>query len=162
MKFKGFWQRKFVKPIIDLLNQGISLQKIVLSIAIGATLGVIPVPGATTILCAIAAILFRLNHPAIQLVNYLVYPLQIILLIPFYRAGEFVFNVEPLSLSASQVVGMIKEDVWAAIKFLWDTTLHAVVVWCILAPILVAILYYLLLPLVKRLPFKVGGSPMKS
>ena len=156
MKFKGFWQRKFVKPIIDLLNQGITLQKIVLSIAIGATLGVIPVPGVTTILCTIAAILFRLNLPAIQLVNYLVYPLQIILLIPFYRAGEFVFNAEPLSLSASQVVGMIKEDVWAAIKFLWDTTLHAVVVWCILAPILVAILYYLLLPLVKRLPFKLA------
>ena len=113
MKFRDFWQRKFVKPIIDLLNQGISLQKIVLSIAIGATLGVIPVPGATTILCAIAAILFRLNHPAIQLVNYLVYPLQIILLIPFYRAGEFVFNAEPLSLSASQVVEMIKEYVGA-------------------------------------------------
>ena len=156
MEFKGFWQRKFVKPIIDLVNQGITLQKIVLSIAIGATLGVIPVPGATTILCTIAAILFRLNLPAIQLVNYLVYPLQIILLIPFYRAGEFVFNAEPLSLSASKVVGMIKEDVWAAIKFLWDTTLHAVVVWCILAPILVAILYYLLLPLVKRLPFKLA------
>ncbi len=156
MKFKGFWQRKFVKPIINLLNQGISLQKVVLSIAIGATLGVIPVIGATTILCTIAAILFRLNLPAIQLVNYLVYPLQIILLIPFYRAGEFVFNAEPLSLSASRVVGMIQEDVWAAIKFLWDTTLHAVVVWCILAPILVAILYYLLLPLVKRLPFKLA------
>ena len=156
MKFKDFWQRKFVKPIIDLLNQGITLQKIVLSIAIGATLGVIPVPGATTILCTIAAIIFRLNLPAIQLVNYLVYPLQIILLIPFYRAGEFVFNAEPLSLSASQVVEMIKEDIWAAIKFLWDTTLHAVVVWCILAPILVAILYYLLLPLVKRLPFKLA------
>lgn len=156
MTFKGFGQRRFVKPIIDLLNQGISLQKIVLSIAIGATLGVIPVPGATTILCAIAAMLFRLNHPAIQLANFLVYPLQIILLIPFYRAGEFVFNAEPLSLSASQVVGMIKEDVWAAIKFLGDTTFHAVAVWCILAPILAAILYYLLLPLVKRLPFKLA------
>ncbi len=162
MKFKDFWQRKFIKPIIDLLNQGITLQKIVLSIAIGATLGVIPVPGVTTILCTIAAILFRLNLPAIQLVNYLVYPLQIILLIPFYRAGEFVFNAEPLSLSASQVAGMIKEDVLAAIKFLWDTTLHAVVIWCILAPILVAILYYLLLPLVKRLPFKLTDRQMKS
>ncbi len=156
MKFKGFWQRRFVKPIIDLLKQDITPEKIVLSIAFGVTLGVIPVLGATTILCTIAAILFGLNLPAIQLVNYLVYPLQIILLIPFYRAGDFVFNAESLSLSASQVVGMIKEDVWAAIKFLWDTTLHAVVVWCILAPVLVAILYYLLLPLVKRLPFKLA------
>ena len=156
MKFKDFWKRRFIKPIIDLLNTGLTPQKIVLSIAIGVTLGVIPVIGATTILCTIAAISFRLNLPAVQLVNYLVYPLQVILLIPFYRAGEFVFNTEPFILSASQVIDMIKEDAWAAINFLWDTTLHAVVVWFILAPILVVILYYLLLPIVKRLPLKLA------
>jgi len=88
MKFKGFWQRKFIQPIIHLLKGGITPRKIVLSITIGVALGVIPIPGATTILCTIAAISFGLNLPAIQLANYLVYPLQIILLMPFSRSAQ--------------------------------------------------------------------------
>jgi hypothetical protein len=38
-------------------------------------LGVFPAPGCPTLLCALAALVLRLNPPAIQLVNYFVYPL---------------------------------------------------------------------------------------
>ncbi|MFQ5675680.1 MAG: DUF2062 domain-containing protein [bacterium] len=144
--------------ILDLLKQGLTPEKIVLGIAFGVTLGVIPVLGSTTLLCAIAAFLFRLNPAAIQLVNYLVYPLQILLLIPFYRAGEHLFRAEVLPLSVSQVLALINEDFWGAVRLLWDTTVHAVVVWGILAPILGVILYAALLPLVRRLPLKVQNA----
>ncbi len=153
MNFRGFWKRRIIDPILSLLKQGITPQKIALSIAFGVSLGVIPILGSTTILCALAAIAFRLNLPAIQLVNYLVYPLQIILLIPLYRAGEFLFNAEHLPISATQVLNLIKEDVWGTIRFLWETTWHAVVVWAILAPFAIAILYYALYPAIRRLPF---------
>ena len=62
---------------------GITPEKIALSVALGITLGVTPVLGSTSILCFLAAVVFRLNAPAIQLVNYFVYPLQFALLIPF-------------------------------------------------------------------------------
>ena len=157
-KLRNFWQRKIVKPIIDLLKRGITPEKIVLSIAFGVTIGVIPVLGTTTILCALVAIIFRLNLTMIQLVNYLVYPLQLILLIPFYRAGEILFSSKALSLSVEQVVSMFNQDFEAAVKFLWITTLHAVAVWGIIAPLVIAILYFGLLPVIRQLPFKYNTS----
>ena len=77
---QGFFYRRLILPILNLLRQGITPEKIALSIAFGIALGVFPVIGATTLLCAAAAIVLRLNLPAIQLVNYFVYPLQIALL----------------------------------------------------------------------------------
>ncbi|NIR52748.1 DUF2062 domain-containing protein [candidate division KSB1 bacterium] len=154
MNLRSVWERKIIKPIVRLLKQGITPEKIALSIAFGVTLGIFPVLGSTTILCTIAAVTLSLNLPAIQLVNYLVYPLQILLLIPFYRAGAVLFNAKPLPLSASQVVAMIQADVWGAIQFLWDTTMRATVVWLIVAPLIIAALYYVLVPAIRKLLFK--------
>ena len=153
MNFRDLWKRRIVDPIFSLLKRGITPKQIALSIAFGVTLGIIPVLGSTTILCALAAFAFRLNLPAIQLINYLVYPLQILLLIPQYRAGEFLFNTEHLPLSLTQVTKLMKEDLWGTILFLWDTTWHAVLVWIILAPFAIAIIYYSLYPAIRRLPF---------
>ena len=91
----SFFHRKLVLPVINLLRQGITPEKIALSLAIGICLGVFPLLGSTTILCTLAAILFRLNLPAIQLVNYFVYPLQLALLIPFIRLGEALLGAQP-------------------------------------------------------------------
>ena len=88
----SWWQRRVVAPIVQQLRQGITPQKIALTLALGGVLGIFPILGATTLLCGIAGVWLRLNQPIIQLVNYLVYPLQIALLIPFYRAGFPIFD----------------------------------------------------------------------
>ena len=61
-------------PILELLRQGVTPEKIALSLAFGLGLGIFPVLGVSTILCTVAAIVLRLNLPAIQLVNYLAAP----------------------------------------------------------------------------------------
>jgi uncharacterized protein (DUF2062 family) len=85
---EGFFSRRLVRPFLDLLRQGVTPEKIALSVALGVTLGVFPVLGSTTALCALAAFAWQLNLPAIEIVNYFIYPLQIALLIPFFRAGR--------------------------------------------------------------------------
>src|SRR5713101_5645003 len=99
----GFFYRRVVGPIGELLRQGVTPEKIALSVALGAALGVFPVIGATTTLCALAALILRLNLPAIQIVNYVVYPLQIALLIPFFRIGERLFGAPHFALPVAQV-----------------------------------------------------------
>jgi len=158
MKLQRFWQRRVVNPILALLKQGVTPDKIALSIAFGVAIGVLPVLGVTTIICALVAILLRLNLPAIQLANYLVYPLQFAFLIPFYRAGEWLFDTQGQQLTVASVVTMIDQDMWHAIRFLWDTTMHALVVWCMLAPIAVGILYYAFRPILRRLPFHANSE----
>src|SRR5499433_449831 len=100
---EGLLHRRLVRPVLDLLRQGVTPEKLALSIALGLALGVFPVLGATTALCALAALILRLNLPAIQIVNYFVYPLQIALLLPFFRLGERLFHAPHLPISVSQI-----------------------------------------------------------
>lgn len=138
------------RPIVDLLRQGVTPEKLALSIALGVALGVFPVIGTTTALCALAALILRLNLPAIQIVNYFVYPLQIALLIPFFRLGEKLFGAPHLPLSAAQIQAMLHANLWFAARFLWATVWHAAIAWCLAAPFLVALLYLTLVPVLRK------------
>jgi uncharacterized protein (DUF2062 family) len=140
----GFFHRRVVGPILALLTQGITPQKIALSLAFGIVLGVFPVIGSTTALCAAVALIFGLNLPAIQLVNYLVYPMQLFLLIPFIRMGEKLFRAAPLPLSLAQIVAMVRSDLPHAVGALWLAEVHAVCGWLLIGPFAILLIYLML------------------
>jgi uncharacterized protein (DUF2062 family) len=142
---------RWLKPFIQLLRQGVSPEKIALTIALGIILGVTPVLGSTMLLCTLAAVVLRLNLAAIQLVNGVVYPLQFILLIPFYRLGAWMFGADASTISPSGVTALIRESVGNAIRTLWVVTMHALLAWLVLGMVALAILYAVLVPLVRRL-----------
>jgi uncharacterized protein (DUF2062 family) len=150
-KHENFLQRRLVRPLIDLLRQGVTPKQIALSIVLGVTLGVFPMLGTTTALCAIAALAFRLNLPAIQLVNFLVYPLQIAFLIPFFRLGEKLFGASHLPLSVPQIYAMMHASMSGTVRALWTTTWHAIVVWYLVAPLAAIVLYWILTPALRRI-----------
>jgi uncharacterized protein (DUF2062 family) len=146
---EGFFRRRIVRPIVELLRHGVTPEKIALSLALGVALGVFPVLGTTTALCALAAFVWRLNLPAIQIVNYFVYPLQIALILPFFRAGEKLFGAPHLPLSISQIVATVHASFWGATRLLWTTIWHAAVAWCLVAPLFVALAYVVFVPLLR-------------
>jgi len=108
---------KIVQLIKTLLIEGMTVEKVSLCIALGVVLGIFPVLGSTTLLCAIAALVLRLNLPAILVVNYLVYPLQLILLAPFYGVGSWLFSEQRLPVVEENIFDLLKNDFWAA----WPT-----------------------------------------
>jgi len=146
-----------IRPILELLRQGVTPEKLALSLALGLVLSVFPAVGWTTTLCALAALIFRLNLPAIQLINYFMYPAQIALLLPFFRLGEKVFRAPHLPISIPHIYRMAHANLWGAIKFLWSTTWHAMVVWAVLAPLSTVLLYYVLLPVFRRVAQRIGA-----
>ena len=147
---ENFLQRRVIKPVVKLLSQGVTPEKLALSLALSAALAVIPAFGWSVWLCGIAGLAFGLNLPAMQVVNYFLYPAQVALLLPFFRMGEKLFRVPHLPLSISQIVSMAQANLWGAIKLLWNTTWHAVVVWALLAPFAIGFIYLVLLPIFRR------------
>lgn len=135
----------------ELLYQGITPHKLALTLALGVMLGVTPVLGSTTLLCAAAAVVFRINLPLIQVVNYLVYPLQLVLLIPFIDAGQWLFRAAPLPLSAREIAALVRTHPWHSFVLLWDYTLHGLAAWAILGGIAAAIIYLVMRPILARL-----------
>jgi uncharacterized protein (DUF2062 family) len=142
----GFLHRKVTRPLLELLRQGATPEKLALSVALGVAFGLIPAIGWNTVLCSVAAVLWKLNLPAIQLVNYTLYPAQIALILPFFRLGEKVFRAPHLPIRLPQIYAMMHTDYWGAIRLLWTTTWHAVTVWSVVAPFLCAGVYFALLP----------------
>jgi hypothetical protein len=120
-----------VKPIagrLAALTEGLTVEKIALIIALGFVLGTFPVLGCATALCAAAALAFRLNLPALQVMNQIATPAQYLLLLPFARLGARLIG------SRAGLAGAV---------------LHAITGWfCISAPLGV-LLYFTLVYLMR-------------
>jgi uncharacterized protein (DUF2062 family) len=78
--------------IAQWLNQGISPQRLAITLALGFAIGCLPVVGIPTLLCAGVALALGLNQPAIQAANYAAMPLQLALIVPFVRLGGWIFS----------------------------------------------------------------------
>eukprot|EP01018_Ginkgo_biloba_P013159 Gb_16977 [translate_table: standard] len=157
------WGRnKIVDPFIVILRRGLAPKQLSISAALGLTLGVFPVyvvaesswPSSrmrtrskgslmlctilvrvTVLLCAIMAALLRSNcHvPTLMLANLVATPLEIGLLVPFLRLGEWVTHGEHFPLTSDALWKAITGHASHAIIY---GLLHALIGWAIMAPVL--------------------------
>ena len=120
--------------------QNLSGDSIAIILAVGLVLGTFPVYGCPTVLCLLAAMVFRLNAPALQVVNQLSTPLQLALVVPFARLGERI-----LGSSATQSDSILSR--------FGELTLQAVAGWlCISVPLGIVLYIVLSYALRRRRP----------
>lgn len=150
-KINSIFEGKYLKLFKNLLIQGITPQKLAFSIAGASLLGIFPVLGSTTLLCTMFALLFRLNLPVVQLINFTVYPLQILLIIPLMKMGEILFGFEKLQYNFNEILTLIENDVLNAINILWTITVQAIGAWFIVALFFSLIIYSLIYKLLKNI-----------
>lgn len=153
-----FFKARVVDPIVSLLRMGLTPKKVAWSVALGVVVGVFPALGWTSMVGLLLGLLFRLNQPALQAANYAVYPLQFLLLIPFYQLGAGLFSAPLPAQDARDVVAIIDRGLPFAIQVLWTTTWHAIVVWCALAPLATLTIYVVLVPMFSRIAGKIRAS----
>jgi uncharacterized protein (DUF2062 family) len=162
MSARAAIRRRFVEPFLKALRQGVTAEKIALTIALGVTLGVTPMVGLATLLCTAAAMMLRLNLPAIQVVNNVVYPLQIMLLVPFLRAGAWIFGERLPAISAHQILGLVRHNVWQAISALGAATMHGLVAWLCFAAIVTGVLYAMLVPVLRWVGLRYNAGDLAA
>jgi hypothetical protein len=75
-----------------------------------------------------------------QLVNWVIYPLQLALLIPLMSLGTRFFGSGPLP-TLSQLMKLVASDPWAAIRLFWPAGLSAIGAWLLLAPFAALLIY---------------------
>jgi uncharacterized protein (DUF2062 family) len=155
-------KEKIISAIKSFFQAGMSIEKISMCVSLGIVLGIFPVLGLTTLLCAAAAIFLRLNQPLIQLVNYGVYPLQFLLLAFFYGVGSWLFEGHNPVLAGANVVGMMQDDMWGSLAAFWDMTIFAVLLWVLIGPVLAVILYVILKPVIRKLSLSRRASASGS
>lgn len=145
------WLRhRIVEPLLALLKQGVSPKRLALCVAIGIVVGNIPILGTSTVLCTVIALLFRLNLPAMQLVQAAMAPTQLLLIIPYVRLGEWLLRAPPQPLSIKAGLELLSHGALQAIVALWDAILHAAFAFLIVAPVAILVFYKLLVPVIER------------
>ena len=154
---ESWWRRRVVAPVLAQLKQGATPEKLALTVALGFALGVFPILGSATLLCGLAAWALRLNQPVIQLVNYLAYPAQLALLIPTYRAGSDLFGIPHIPLSISFILERFRADVGQFFTDFGMIAVRGIVVWALVAPLAVALVYFTLRPVLRRAAMRITG-----
>lgn len=135
-------RRWLVDPLVALLRQGVTPEKLALSVAVGGIVGIFPVLGTTTILVTLVAAALRLNLVAVHTVHYAMTPLQILLIIPFVRVGEHLVGAAPQKLSISEGMALISQGALHAAMVLWDAIVHAVIGWLAVGPVALVLCYW--------------------
>lgn len=137
--------------LIDLLQQGLQPQRLALALAVGATIGLLPTIWGTSLLCLLCAGPLRLNQLVVQLANFLVCPLQIMLFLPYLNFGEQLFRSQLLPHNSALLWQQLQAAPLATLENYWQANLQAACIWLLSAPLLLALIYLFALLLVKQL-----------
>ena len=137
---RSLYKSLTLAPVFHLSLEGVTAETLALSLGLALLLGVFPVYGCPTLLCAAAAIVLRLNLPAMQLANALTTPLQLALWMPFHRLGDLLLR----GAADPRVPAGVHSEAWRFLGGIWTLAVHAIAGWfCVCA--LLGILLYLAL-----------------
>jgi uncharacterized protein (DUF2062 family) len=117
-------------PLVSAFLQGTDPAPMAESIALGTFLGILPLPGLNSILCAVVAVRRRLNMGVIQAVNWLMLPVQIVLFLPLSRLGAAFLGHQPLPLSVEEISSLLKAGAVAFFKAVGFGFIDATMAWC--------------------------------
>jgi Uncharacterized protein conserved in bacteria (DUF2062) len=130
------WLRqKVVAPILSQLKQGADPRKLAWSVSLAAAIALIPIMGATTFLCGIVGAALRLNHVAMQTVNYLLYAPQLLLIPVFIRLGEKIMGAPTIAIDLGAMKNQFMADPGAFFRDFGMAGVHGVIAWALILPL---------------------------
>ena len=136
------WRRWLVEPVLRQLTQGITPQKISLTIAVGSALALFPILGTTTTLCALAGISLGLNQGIIQGVNALCFLVYFPLAVAFVRFGDALAGSAPSSLNIPLMMRLFTHHPGQFVQDFGVTALHGILGWTVASSVWIPLVYF--------------------
>ena len=155
--FREQFAKRVVIPVSNIRKQGISSETLAFSVSIGVIGGAFPVLGFASYICLLMTLVFKQNFIVVQVANWLVYPLQIILLVPLMKLGHSIFARGDLTITLHQVVVAFQSGLMNGISEIGLISLYGIIAWAALAVPCMFIFYALFLIFfknVKRIKLK--------
>lgn len=146
---RTFWQRRVRDPIVAQLTQGITPEKIALTVAVGSCVSLFPILGTTTLLCILVAFLLRLNQPITQLINQALWLVHVPVIFGCVKLGEFILGATHVHFSLRHMQELFWKSPAAFFQEFGATAFHAIVGWAVVAPIYMTTVYFITLPIMR-------------
>jgi uncharacterized protein (DUF2062 family) len=143
---KPSWLKRIVAPIINVVYSGISAESLALAFTLGIVCGIVPLPMVTSVVGALFCWLLRANMIASTAINYVMTPFHIAMLVPWIRAGEWLFSIpEPVEFSLEP----FSKSFFGAVSTYGGVLARAACAWLICMPFIAVPVYYLLLLILR-------------
>ena len=104
--------------IIALFKQGLTPIELTQSIIVSGLISTIPILGVSTFLLTALSLKRKLNLPIMIAQSYIMWPIQVIMIIPFINIGEFIFSVPKTNHSAQQIIASFQNSFFATLSHL--------------------------------------------
>lgn len=139
----GFWQRRVRAPLLALLTQGATPEKLASAIAWGFVCSLFPFFGCTTGLNALVGLWRKLNQPLLQGINYALSPLHLVMILVYVRLGEWLWRAEDGHFTLHGMIESFHELSFGEFlrEFGWVGA-HAFTGWLATAPALFVVVYF--------------------
>jgi uncharacterized protein (DUF2062 family) len=104
--------------IIALFKQGLTPIELTQSIIVSGLISTIPILGVSTFLLTALSLKRKLNLPIMIAQSYIMWPIQVVMIIPFINIGEFIFSVPKTNHSAQEVIASFQNSFFATLSHL--------------------------------------------
>ena len=129
-----------------LLKQGLTPKQLIQSIIVSGFISTIPIPGVCTLLITAISLKRKLNFPVMISISYLLWPVQLLLIFPFIRLGEFIFSVPRHHHTAEEIINSFQNSFLQTLSQLSFELLCGFAGWFVLAvPISIGVYWVSLL-----------------
>lgn len=138
-----------VSKITALFKQGLTARELTESIVASGLISIIPILGVSTFMITTLSLKRKLNLPIMLSLSYLMWPLQILLILPFIKLGEFVFSVQAPNHTVEEIIHSFQISFFNTISHLSFELLCGLCAWFLIAVPVAIVIYLLLLLLLK-------------
>lgn len=149
---RGFWRRRLVDPLLGQLTQGVTPDRLAATLAVGTACSLFPFLGLTSLLNLAVGIRLRMNQPILQTLNQLLGPLHLLMILAYVRLGEWLWRASDDRFAIGDMIRTFREETFRVFleRFGW-AGVHALTAWIVTTPLLIAVIYYPLRPVMRRL-----------
>lgn len=161
----GFWRRRLINPLLAQLTQGVTPDKLAATLAVGTTCSMFPFLGTTSTLNLVVGLWLRMNQPILQTLNQLLGGLHLVMILIYVRLGEWLWQASgDERFSVREMITAFGElSLREFFTQFGRAGLHALTAWAVTAPLLVALVYFPLRPIMRRMALaRLRPSPVPS
>ena len=132
------------------MKQGLTPRQLIQSVVVSGLISIIPILGVSTFMITTVSIKLKLNFPVMISLSYLMWPIQISLIIPFIRVGEFIFSVPRNHHTVEEIINSFQNSFFQTLSQLSFELLCGLGGWVLTAVPISVVIYWVSLLFLKH------------
>ena len=144
MSWSYFKSNKIFQKLKSFLSQGLNPHFLSLSITTGIIVGTLPLLVVNTWLIFLVALFKKINVPLALFINYAIWPVHLLLIIPYIKIGTWLSDTPMTILSIDHFKSQFSESIIFAFQEIGGQLMCGILGWLVIsAPLSIALFYFI-------------------